>query len=181
VSAYRRHAGTEREAPLARKNTDKKRRTREHIIADLAVNHVERFVLRCGFTMQRIVHDYGLDGSVITHNSREEVENGLIWFQLKATDHVQEVGAGTAIAVRVHRRDLVYWLGEQYPVILVLYDASRDRAYWAHVQEEFGGSKIFGLARSGESITCHVLVEHLIDEKAINEFRRLKIKALRPR
>jgi hypothetical protein len=39
----------------------RKTRTREHVIADLAVNHVERQVLLCGFTLERIVHDYGLD------------------------------------------------------------------------------------------------------------------------
>ena len=37
----------------------RKRRTREHVIADLAVNHVERQALLCGFTIERVVHDYG--------------------------------------------------------------------------------------------------------------------------
>jgi hypothetical protein len=31
----------------------RKRRTREHVIADLSVNHVERLVLRCGWTVER--------------------------------------------------------------------------------------------------------------------------------
>ena len=30
-----------------------KRRTREHVIADLSVNHVERLVLRSGWTVER--------------------------------------------------------------------------------------------------------------------------------
>lgn len=35
----------------------RKRRTREHVIADLSVNHVERLVLLCGWTvgMERFV------------------------------------------------------------------------------------------------------------------------------
>jgi hypothetical protein len=38
----------------------RKRRTREHVIADLSVNHVERMVLRCGWTVERVRRDYGL-------------------------------------------------------------------------------------------------------------------------
>ena len=37
-----------------RKSGDKKRRTRGHVIADLAVNHVQRHVLLAGYTMQMI-------------------------------------------------------------------------------------------------------------------------------
>jgi hypothetical protein len=39
----------------------RKVRTREHIIADLAINHVERQVLLCGYSVERIEHDYGID------------------------------------------------------------------------------------------------------------------------
>jgi len=38
---------------------ERKRRMREHVIADLSVHHVEGLVLKCGFTVQRIVADYG--------------------------------------------------------------------------------------------------------------------------
>jgi hypothetical protein len=39
----------------------RKRRTREHIIADLSVNHVERLILRCGWVARRMNPDYGID------------------------------------------------------------------------------------------------------------------------
>jgi hypothetical protein len=39
----------------------RKRRTREHVIADLSINHVERFIRRCGWTAERTRHDYGLN------------------------------------------------------------------------------------------------------------------------
>src|SRR5437660_1542756 len=38
----------------------RKRRTREHVIADLSINHVERCVLRCGWTAERTRYDYGI-------------------------------------------------------------------------------------------------------------------------
>ena len=39
----------------------RKRRTREHIIADLSANHVERHALLCGYSVERVIHDYGID------------------------------------------------------------------------------------------------------------------------
>jgi hypothetical protein len=35
----------------------RKRRTREHVIADLSVNYVERFILEEGHTVQRVGSD----------------------------------------------------------------------------------------------------------------------------
>jgi hypothetical protein len=37
----------------------RKRRTRQHVIADLSVHHVEGFVLAEGHTAQRVERDYG--------------------------------------------------------------------------------------------------------------------------
>jgi hypothetical protein len=54
----------------------RKRRTREHIIADQSVNHVERFVIDEGHTVQRQEHDYGYDLNVITYDSDGYVEPG---------------------------------------------------------------------------------------------------------
>jgi hypothetical protein len=40
---------------------ERKRRTREHVIADLSVHHVEGLALKCGYTVQRTIADYGYD------------------------------------------------------------------------------------------------------------------------
>ena len=82
----------------------RKRRTREHVIADLAVHHVEGHVLRCGFTVERVVHDYGVDLYLTTYNAAGEVESGLVLLQLKATDHLRRTADGTAILFRIERR-----------------------------------------------------------------------------
>src|SRR5438270_12735340 len=87
----------------------RKRRTREHVIADLSVNHIERFVLRCGWTVQRTTHDYGVDLLMETYNSAGEPETGRVSFQLKATDKLQVRKLGQAVAVRLDWRDLAAW------------------------------------------------------------------------
>lgn len=53
----------------------RKRRTRQHVIADLSVNHVERFILRCGWAAQRMSPDYGIDLYMETYGENGEFEN----------------------------------------------------------------------------------------------------------
>jgi hypothetical protein len=45
----------------------RKRRTREHVIADLSVHHVEGFILEEGHTAQRLDSDYGYDLVLFTY------------------------------------------------------------------------------------------------------------------
>lgn len=159
---------------MAKKAKNGKRRTREHVIADLALNHLERQVLLCGFTMHRIVHDYGLDATIRTFSPEGILESGAIWVQLKATDGVRRLQHPPAVGVRVQRRDLLSWLGELYPVILVLYDATRDQAHWLHVQAELGEGRIFALAHAGATTTLHLDRERIVAEEAVRHWRDQK-------
>ncbi|MBL8798747.1 MAG: DUF4365 domain-containing protein [Planctomycetia bacterium] len=154
----------------------RKRRTREHVIADLGVHHVQGHVLRCGYTMQFITPDYGLDLVLTTFTRRGTLENGLIWVQVKATDHPQRPLGQAVLAVRIERRDLLSWVGERYPVILVVYDATTDTAYWLHVQAEYGGGRMFTLERRGSTVTVHVPLGQVVTEVAIRQWRGLKAK-----
>src|SRR5437667_8096658 len=116
-------------------HVNRKRRTREHIIADLGVNHVEKCILECGWTVQRFNPDYGLDLLMTTFNRRGEIENGDVRLQIKATDSLRVIARRRAIAIRVEWRDMVYWLNEPLPVILVIYDARSDRAWWIYLNQ----------------------------------------------
>ena len=152
----------------------RKRRTREHVIADLSVNHVERFVLRCGWTAERSRHDYGIDLFMETYTADGEVENGRILFQLKATDSLRKSADGTVLPVRLEWRDLLFWLNEPLPVLLILYDARGDRAYWLYVQEYFRGQQWPERAGQATRVTVHVPVSQVLDEAAIRLFGRFR-------
>lgn len=65
-------------------------------------------------------------------------------------------------------------MGELFPVIVAVYDAEKDVAYWLHVQEQIQGGKIFGAARAGTRMTLHVPLGQVLDASAIHEFRRRK-------
>src|SRR4051812_11217560 len=97
----------------------RKRRTREHVLADLGVNHVERQILLCGYSVERITHDYGIDLLSFTYNSDGEVERGEIRVQVKASEQVEHLKTSQAIGFRVARTDLRAWLVEPMPVIRV--------------------------------------------------------------
>src|SRR5947208_8110925 len=95
-----------------RRVTERKRRTREHVLADLSANYVEKQALLCAFTAERVRFDYGIDLMLQTFNRRGEVENGWIPFQLKATDRVKLIDGGRAVSCRVERAHLRHWLNE---------------------------------------------------------------------
>lgn len=152
----------------------RKRRTREHVIADLSVNHVERHVLLCGYTAERITHDYGLDLILNTYTVLGEIEAGEVYLQLKATDRLQTVSGGRAICVRIERPDIYAWLRKVWPVILILYDAQADLAYWIYVQAHFSRQSDLDLRRLSAHVTVHIPRTSLVDQDAIRTFARFR-------
>src|SRR2546430_828537 len=122
--------------PLARKRQpyERKLRTREHILADLSVNFVERQILLRGYAVNRPDTDYGIDLFMLTYTEEGEVENGHVLLQIKATDKLQILKTGPFISLRVDVADLKAWQEEWMPVVLVVFDGKKDRAYWLYVQ-----------------------------------------------
>ncbi len=152
----------------------RKLRTREHVIADLGVNHLERHILLCGHTPQRITHDYGYDLSMITYSRGGEVEGGWAYFQVKATNRLPLLKDKKTISWTVSRRDLKLWLSEMYPVILVVYHATHDRAYWLDVQEYFSGPRSLDLFGTGQTINVMIPTSQTLDRRAIHGIARRK-------
>ena len=158
----------------------RKRRTREHVIADLGVHHVEGFVLRCGWTVERTRHDYGIDLLMQTYNVDGEVESGRVLFQVKASDAVRRSADGRWIPLRLEWRDLLFWLNEVRPVILVLYAAQGDRAFWLNVQEYFRELPWQHRAGRSTTITVRIPTANVLNEAAIRLFARWRDERLRP-
>ncbi len=71
----------------------RKRRTREHVIADLSVHHVEGFILEAGHTMQRLERDYGYDLLVFSFDEKGFSEPGMVSLQIKAAESLQAAGS----------------------------------------------------------------------------------------
>jgi hypothetical protein len=155
----------------------RKQRTRQHVIADLSVHHVERFILEQGHTAHRLGSDYGYDVLMTTFDEHGYVEPGSVYFQFKAKEALEEVGAHHAYDLDI--RDYNLWTREKMPVIFILYDASRRRAYWLAIQEYFREDVARRPRKGARSVRIRVPRRQLVSGRAIATMRELKWAALR--
>lgn len=88
----------------------RKQRTRQHVIADLSVHHVEGFILEEYHPAQRLGSDYGYDLMMWTFDEEGYVEPGQIYVQLKAQESCDT--SGTAIPFDLDIRDYNLWVRE---------------------------------------------------------------------
>lgn len=152
----------------------RKRRTREHVIADLSVNHVERQVLLCGHTTEQTRRDYGYDLLLTTYDANGEPEDGEVRLQLKATDRLPVLKDGTMAIGRIGRSDLARWLSDPFPVIFVVHDAQAEIAYWIYVQRHFQALPGFNLFTAGQSVTVHIPLAQVLDPAAGRQFAQFR-------
>ena len=151
-----------------------KRRTRAHVVADRCVAHVERHVAESGFTMERIVRDYGIDYLLFTYDEDGVAEPGHVLLQLNASASVRRLADGTHVTCTVQRAHLARWLAEFLPVILVLYDARQDIAYWVYIQAYFERLPDFSLAQAGSTITIRLPVANRIEPASLRRFAKYR-------
>ncbi len=156
------------------RQTEKKTRTREHIICDLSANYVELRALECDYSTERRFHDYGIDMNLYTYNNEGEIENGFISLQLKATDNPDYTKDKQYVNFPVKKSDLKHWLKEIYPVILIMYDAGLKNAYWVYLQDYFEKLPDFNLDQIGKTITVKIKKNNRINKKAIQKFAFFK-------
>ncbi len=151
----------------------RKRRTREHIIADLSVHHVEGHALRCGWVIERIRHDYGIDLQLVTFDHEGQIQEGVILMQLKASDRLRVRTGQTVVVFRIDRRDLALWLRQLQPVVFV-YDSRKDVAYWVYVQSYFQRLKGFNLFAAGQTVTIRLPTANVLSPAAVRRFARFR-------
>jgi hypothetical protein len=150
----------------------RKRRTREHVIADLGVNFFERQALLSGYSVERVLRDYGYDLTLYTYDSNGYVENDCVFIQVKSSDKLRIRSDRAAISVRLERAHVTHWVKQRMPVILAVYDARADAAYWLHVQSYFAANMMKLVGQ--RSLTVHVSVANRLDQQAMHEFAAIK-------
>jgi hypothetical protein len=160
------------------KGLTRKRRTREHIIADLSVNHVERQALLCGYVIERRRHDYGIDLELIPFNKTGQIEEGHVLLQLKASNRLRIAAHQSTINFRIERKDLVHWLADPFPVILIVYNARTSIAYWLYVQSYFRNRKEFNLFTAGKTVTVSIETANVVTPAAMKKFARFNKQVL---
>jgi hypothetical protein len=154
----------------------RKQRTRQHVIADLSRHHVEGFILAEGHTVQRLDRDYGYDLLLFTYDEQGYVEPGLLFLQLKAAETLQALGSDYVFDLDI--RDYNLWMLEELPVILILFDATRGRASWLHVQRYFKEEEARRPKQGAKTVRVRVPMRQAVNRRAIAKMRELKRKEL---
>jgi Domain of unknown function (DUF4365) len=150
----------------------RKRRTREHVIAAQSTNYVERFIIDEGHTAQRMDEDYGYDLILVTYDSEGYGEPGMIYLQLKGAEHLQRSGNDYRFDIDI--RDYHLWNYEVMPVLLVLFDASRRRAYWLHIQDYFTWNPARRPGKGVKSVRVRVPARQAVTRRALRKIRAIK-------
>lgn len=165
---------------MARKPTSaRKRRTREHVIADLSLHYLAYRVVGCGFTIEIVRSDYGYDVSIFTFDKNGEIENLNMYVQLKATDKIKLSEDKKHLLFRLSKKDIDYWEDEPVPVYLVVFDAKRKRAYWLYLQRYLASKNMRTDQIAGQSITVEINTKRILRKKTIKAWRRDKAMVLK--
>jgi hypothetical protein len=136
---------------------------------------VERFIIDAGHTAQRFERDYGYDLLMFTYDEDGYLEPGSIYIQLKAAEILSRTGSGYVFDIDI--RDYNLWMLERLPVILVLFEASRRRAYWLHVQTFFREDPARRPKTGARTVRVRVPIQNLMNRRAIAQMRSLKWQA----
>lgn len=153
----------------------RKQRTRQHVIADQSVNHVERFILDAGHSAQRLTPDYGYDLVLFTYDKLGYAEPGFVYVQIKAAETLETVGVDYVFDLDI--RDYNLWMLEEMPVILILFVASRRRAYWLWVQNYFSKGATRQPRKGAKTVRVRVPQRQAVTRKAVAMWRDLKRQA----
>jgi Domain of unknown function (DUF4365) len=151
----------------------RKRRTRGHIIEDLGFNHVERQVLLAGYTLQNVRDDYGYDGYIQTFNENGEIEQSFILMQLKSTDNLQKSENGDKILFDLSVRDLELWLSVREVMVLIIYDALNEKAFFIEMKDYFE-KNIASLKNVRKFVRIYISTKNILTQNSIFELRKIK-------
>ncbi len=156
----------------------RKRRTRQHQIEDLSYNYVEKQVL-LAFCMLRKYdfRDYGYDGTITTFHENGEIETGIIYVQVKATEKLAYSKKGTGFSLPLAKRDLELWIYETSPVVVVCYDASTDEGYFVELHSYFQKNRLT-LRNINKTMTVFIDPANKFGPDAVSKLRVLKNDAL---
>jgi len=136
---------------------------------------VEGFILQEGHTAQRLDSDYSYDLVLWTFDEQGYIEPDEVYIQLKATETLKNVDSDYVFDLDI--RDYNLWMLDNAPVILILYEASRKRAYWLPIQQYFREDTALRPKKGVKTVRIRVTKRQIVNRRAIAKIRDLKGEA----
>lgn len=151
-----------------------KQRTRQHVIASLSTNYVERIIYERGYAAQRVENDYGFDLIMQTFTPQGYVEEGFVLQQLKAKDKVTLVDKKQFVSFGISVSDYRNWMKEAYPVFLIVYDATNKVAYWLYIQKYFRDDPTRKPGPKATTVAVRIPIKNVFDDSTLTYMRDRK-------
>jgi len=162
-----------------KKAESRKKRTREHVIADQSLNFIQYFIINAGFTSESTTRDYEYDLTVNTFDSRGLIEPGNIYIQLKASETLVQHADGRSYVFDLDIRDYNLWIEEPMPVFLVLYEATSRKAFWLYFQQYIAGPKTPRPRANARTIRVRVPKANRVKTDFVRHARNRKAEILK--
>lgn len=153
---------------------ERKRRTREHALAELCANHAERVALRCNLSALRIDDGAGITLALFTYTNDGTLEDGQVFLLAKGTDDSDALVQRGAINLPLDRAEVSLWLQEPMPCMVILYDSKADAAYWTYLQAQFENQQEPHFNDSDETLLVKIDRRHVMNEDAVLRFVRYR-------
>ncbi len=127
---------------------------------------------RTGFVAPVSAKDYGYDLILFTFDTQGYVEPGLVFLQRKASEALEQSGPDYVFDLDI--RDYNLWMMDRMPVVLVLFEASRRRAYWLYIQDYFHSDPSRRSKARAKTVRLRVPARQTVNRQAMTRMRRLK-------
>jgi hypothetical protein len=113
------------------------KRTDTHVIADIAVNDVQKIVAECGWASESVYNDYGEDLLVQTSH-KQEMDSFKMWIQVKGTRNLKRFRSKRwGYSLKLSKDHIAKWLRTIDPVIIVLWDVNTKSGLWCLPHKAF--------------------------------------------
>lgn len=110
---------------------------------------------------------------------KASLENGIIYIQLKATDRIKYRRDKLSISFTISKKDINTWYLEPFPVILVLYDAQGDVAYWLYIQQYLVNLSDFDLNEINNNFSVSIPITNVVNVQVFKLLREYKLNILK--
>ena len=101
-----------------------------------------------------------------------QANNLIFMVQLKSTDFIELSPQKGGFIVDLSKRDLELWLKSRLPVLLILYDAQAEIAYFVDLQAYFNENRLL-LENIRKFVRIFLPPTAVFDKKAVKELQRI--------
>ncbi|MGC4044404.1 MAG: DUF4365 domain-containing protein [Armatimonas sp.] len=153
------------------------KRTRNHIIEDIARASLRNIFSHLGWTVEDLNQDYGED-LLIRVFENNNATPWILFAQSKATDHINRylINNGNIISFPIDSVHINHWSLFSEPVVLMIYDVKSGNTYWEIIQNYLDAVIDLPSESLGKTINIHIPIRNTLNSEGLRRLRNLTKK-----